>query len=567
MTDWLSRHAGATGTTLGTPWPLRGPAHGAAMVALFALYYLTARMGLAVGPVSGFATFIWPPTGLSLTALYLFGTRLWPAVAAAAFAANWSVGASIPVALGIAVGNTLEALVAVLLLRRFGFQRSLERLRDVFLLVFLAGFVSTAVSATVGTGSLYLGGKVDGAALGLTWRAWWLGDLMADLVIAPFLLAWSARRPRMPERKRDVARAAALMALVVLGSATIFTDWMVGTNDYPKPFMVIPVLMLVAVTLGQLAMTASLLIVTGTSLAATVYGHGRFWTGALPEALFQGQVYFAIISVSKLVLAATVSERRKESNELKASNAQRLEAIQARDEFLSIASHELKTPLTSLKLQTQMRKRRLERGELEIFSPERLRKMVSDDDRQITRLSRLVDDMLDISRLHTGKLTLEREPVDLVTLISETVERFGPQLASAGIEVRFTPVGRVVGNWDRFRLEQVFVNLLTNAMKYGQARPVHVSIAAEGSTACLKVRDEGSGIDPKDHERIFQQFERASRRDIGGLGLGLYIVREIVAAHGGRVWVESAVGKGSTFSVELPGRIAEESGPARLAGG
>jgi PAS domain S-box-containing protein len=232
-------------------------------------------------------------------------------------------------------------------------------------------------------------------------------------------------------------------------------------------------------------------------------------------------------------------------------------AIQARDEFLSIASHELKTPITSLKLQTQWHKRRLEKDDASLFEPKGVRKLIDVVDRQTERLAKLVDDMLDISRIAHGKLSLQRESVDLGLLVREVLDRLDEQLKAQGCRYGLQADGAVVGLWDRYRLEQVVINLLTNAMKYGDRKPVEISVRSHLEHAILTVKDLGMGIAPGNLERIFQRFERAiSSENISGLGLGLYITRQIVEAHGGSIRVESVLGQGSTFTVELPLRPA-----------
>lgn len=233
--------------------------------------------------------------------------------------------------------------------------------------------------------------------------------------------------------------------------------------------------------------------------------------------------------------------------------AEARKAVTARDEFLSIASHELNTPLTTLKLQVQMRRKIAEKKGWEYFSPDRLKKLFEDDEKQINRLVRLVDDMLDISRLTNGKYQLAPEKMDLTALVGDTLKRFAPQTRAANIEVVLDAPESVVGCWDYYRIEQVFVNLLTNAIKYGNRRPVHVSVLSKDGKAHLAVRDQGLGIAPADLDRIFRQFERAvSANEVSGLGLGLFIAKQLVDAHKGRIRVESTLGSGSTFIVELP---------------
>ncbi len=228
-------------------------------------------------------------------------------------------------------------------------------------------------------------------------------------------------------------------------------------------------------------------------------------------------------------------------------------AIRARDEFLSIASHELKTPLTPLKLQTQSLMRSLSKtGALEV-APARIMKMVKSSDRQISRLSDLIEELLDVARIRNGKLGLHLEKFNVVELVQDVLDRFEEQLLEVGCSVEFEVGPEVQIEADRFRLEQVLVNLLTNAMKYGPGKPVHIALEVQGPLFRLSVRDHGIGIAPLDQARIFERFERAVGGDsVAGLGLGLYIVTHILHAHEGRIWVESETGVGSNFVIEIP---------------
>ena len=223
------------------------------------------------------------------------------------------------------------------------------------------------------------------------------------------------------------------------------------------------------------------------------------------------------------------------------------EAVRARDDFLSIASHELRTPLTPLRLQTQVLRRLVAQG----GTPAREKLSASLDtlDRQTDRLGRLVSDLLDVSRITVGRLTLHRESLDLADVARELVERYAAASRSR-IELR---TQTAPGSWDRTRLEQVVTNLLANAIKYGDGKPIDVVVEPRDGGGAFIVRDRGIGIAPQDADRIFGRFERAiSATAYGGLGLGLYIARQIVAAHGGRISVESTPGEGATFTVVLP---------------
>ena len=224
------------------------------------------------------------------------------------------------------------------------------------------------------------------------------------------------------------------------------------------------------------------------------------------------------------------------------------EAVRKRDDFLSVASHELKTPLTSLKLTVAA----LEREASRVGAPETFRARLDRIQTQSTRLAGLVDQLLDVSRMSAGKLVLDLEPIDLAGLASEVVQRFAEEAARVGTQLTLrapVPVQVVV---DRQRMDQVLTNLLSNALKYGARSPVEVQVDCVSGPR-IRVQDAGPGISPAEHARIFERFERGLQTGgHPGMGLGLWIVREIVQAHGGRVWVQSPPGGGATFEVSLP---------------
>jgi signal transduction histidine kinase len=237
------------------------------------------------------------------------------------------------------------------------------------------------------------------------------------------------------------------------------------------------------------------------------------------------------------------------------------DALHGRDEFLAVTAHEIRGPLTSLHLAVQS----LLRGTLSPSATHAALEVIEREDR---RLARFVEELIDFGRIRTGQMHFVLEEVDLGTVARDVVSRLSGDAARAGSTVTVSTDGNLVGQWDRFRLEQVVTNLLANAIKYGRGQPIRIAAGRSDGHVSMTVVDQGIGIEPAMLGRIFDPFQRAvAARHYGGLGLGLHISKMIVEALGGTIEVESHPGKGSRFTVDLPVSRSIEHGATIDHGG
>ena len=522
------------------------------VLVLAGTYFALAKAGLHVASVGHSVTLVWPPTGLALAALLLGSRRLWPGVALGAFLANaTTAGVSPLTAAVIAAGNTLEAVVGATLVQRVSFRPQLDEARDVLRFAFFGAALSTVVSATFGALGLYGAGIIARGALLPTWRIWWVGDAMGALVVAPALLTWGSRAG---DRERRSPWEALGLAVTLL-AATL------GTLTEPhttRPYLVFPPLIWAALRFGPRGATATTLTISVVTVWSTVAGHGAFAVSSLGENLMALAAFMASVTLTSLILGATSAERTR--------------AIRAREHFISIASHELRTPLAPMRLQVQRLLRGLHRDP-SAMTPATIVEALEVVDRQSARLAALLENVLDLTRLRLGRMPLRRTEVDAAALVEEVASTLREPMAQAACSLTVQRRGEALGRWDRARLGQVVTNLLSNAVKHGGQGAIEVSVDGTLERTTILVRDHGPGVAPEERERIFGRFEHAETAteiaSVGGLGLGLYISREIVEAHGGHLTFEAPSGGGAAFRIELPSGSSGGplGGPSRTVDG
>ena len=526
-----------------------------AIAALAIVYVVAARAGLMMDAVSGFATLVWPPTGLSLAALLILGPRLWPGVFAGAFIANLLTGAPVLVALGIGVGNTLEAVLAVYALRRIpGFGVSLERVVDVVGLIVLAAGLSTMVSATIGVTSLHLGGIVSAAQLGETWRAWWLGDMIADLLVAPVLLVWTSGLRRLGNRGPRV-EAVALGIAVVAASLLIFggqAGLPTATGKYAQAYMFFPLLIWAALRFGQRGAVTAAFAVSIIAVWGTALNHGPFVRPALHESLIALQTFMGVAAATFLVLGASIAERRRAEREVRHARARAEEANRAKAEFLAVMSHELRTPLNAISGYVDLLTLGVDGPLTEKQSASLARIQLNQQ-----HLLGMIDDVLNFAKIEAGKLKVEVQTVLVHDVIATLEAPFRPELEKKELVFSCDPCDPTLSvRADPEKLRQILVNFLANAMKFTPTGG-SIVVGADRYDGLVRiwVSDSGVGIPNDQIERVFEPFfqvERGTTRRYPGIGLGLAIASDFARAMDGEVRLESTVGKGSIASVLLP---------------
>jgi len=522
------------------------------VLVLALVYFCMARLGLMLDAVGGVATPVWPPSGISLAAVLFLGYRVWPGIALGAFFANLTVGQPWYVALGIAFGNTMEPLVGAFLLQAVGFQPQLRRLRDVMVLVFLAGVCSTVLSATSGVWTVWSAGNLRPAALVSAWWTWWLGDMLSDLIIAPVVLTWR-KLPRWRNLSRRGPEFLLLLVALTIACQMAFGAWSIwGRTPYPLVYLIFPFLIWVSMRFDPRAASFVVLWVGGLAIWYTTRGVGPFRFATLHESLVALQFFLGILAMTSLVLSSLFTERRTAERNARRHIADLQRLSQLKSEFASIVAHELKTPLTVVREGIGMV---LDGVDGEITAPQAETLSLAKDN--VDRLNRLIGNVLSYEKLESGKLSLVVERVDLSALFRQ-VFSFMELIAkkkNVPLVAEF-PGPSLFVSCDPDRIKEVLINLIDNAVKHGsEGGSVHVRLQAKSGKIHFEVEDSGQGIPLEEQANIFAMFRQApseGRVRIPGSGIGLAVCKQLVELHHGKIWVESEPGQGAKFSVELP---------------
>jgi signal transduction histidine kinase len=519
----------------------------AVVLILAAVYFVAARFGLRLASLHPSATPVWPPTGISLAALLIFGYRVWPGILLGAFLANLMTAGTAATSIGIAIGNTLEGVVSAFLVRRFSMGGdSFDHPYEFFKFALLAGSAGPVVSATCGVGSLALGGFLPPAQAGSIWFTWWVGDATAQLVVAPLLLLWWGPWGP-PWKRRRIVEALLVMGGVLVTGLIVFTGLFApAISSHPLTFLCVPLLVWTAFRFGPRETALANVLTASVAIYGTYRELGPFAHGTPNESLLLLQSFVAVTALMSMSLAALVQERQRVREELERQAVELARSNTELEQFAYAASHDLKEPLRMVTLFLELLSKRY-RGRLDREADEFIQYAVDGAD----KMSRLIDNVLTFSRAGTSERSTT--PARSDEALQRALHTLSSAVAESGAVVTSGVLPAVIV--DPSQLTQVFQNLLSNALKFrgGGAPEVHIGAERDGGDWTFSVRDNGIGIEPEHAERIFKIFQRLHGRDgYPGTGIGLAICRKIIERHGGRIWVVSERGKGATFRFSLP---------------
>ena len=521
-------------------------------IGLLALvYFIAGRIGLSLDPVGGFATVVWPPAGIALAALLLYGSKLWPGVFIGALLVNISSGAPALAAIAMAAGNTLEAVAATLFLRKLtSFYVGLATVRDVLALV-LAAAASTVIAASIGVFALGATNTIASEQFASAWIAWWIGDTVGILAFTPLVLTWAIRPLRTLDRRTAVEAAAITASLLAMSFLVFGSSYSALRPPFWQAYLLSPLLMWSAIRFYQIGAVTSIAIVSAIAIWGTVLGLGPFTSGPLHMRLEDLQMFMAITTLTFLSLGVLAAERKAAETQLIEAKEAAEAASQAKSRFLAVTSHELRTPLTGIVGYADLLEAGLG-GELNDRQQENVLRIKS----AAWHLVGIIEDILSFSRAEAGREKVEPEAVDAVVIARAAIALVEPAAEAKGLTLGMqTTHERIPMYTDSRKLSQILVNVLGNAVKFTEQGSVELTMTRDDKWIEFQVRDEGPGIPENELGRIFEAFtqvDQSATRKQGGSGLGLSVALAFSELLGGGITVESVLGAGSTFIVRLP---------------
>ena len=531
---------------------------------LAVLYLVAGKLSLKLAFLHASVSPVWPPAGIALAALLVLGYRAWPAIFIGAFLVNLTTAGNVPTSLGIAMGNTLEAVAGAWLVHRFaGGTEVFDRAQGVFKFA-LAVIVSTLVGPTLGLTSLALAGFADWANYGAIWLTWWLGDMTGDLIVAPLLILWYGASTRRWGRAAILEVVLLFLLLFVLGQV-VFGGWLpISGKNYPIEFICGPIVIWTAFRFTQRETATGIFILSALAIWGTLRGYGPFVMESGNQSLLMLQASTAILIVTAMALAAGMAERRRAEAAIEQQSATVEAANRTKDNFLAMLSHELRTPLTPVLAALDALKTKSP-------PPAELNDTLAMMRRNIELESQLIDDLLDLTRITKDKLQLQFESVDAHQAISNVVEICASEVSAKKLQVQLDlRAGHFHVMADPAKFQQIIWNLFKNAIKFtGENGAITISSANHlPNILTIGVSDTGIGIEPEIMERIFNPFEQGERsfqRRFGGLGLGLTISKSLAQAHGASLIAKSeGRDRGATFLLTIK-TVGLEEAPARPA--
>ncbi len=536
----------------------RGTRYAGSLVAIGVTYFVLAKGGLALASVHPSATPIWPPTGLALAAVLLWGYRTWPAIFIAAVIANATTAGSVVTAIAIATGNTLEAVVGAYLVNRWSRGRhTFSRPNSVAKFALICIVIATPISASIGLTSLATAGYTDRTNFANAWVTWWLGDVTGALVIAPVIVLWASSHDHAFNRN-DFLETVGVLATAAAVGLIAFSPLIEQTPSRdPLGFLAILPMLWAALRRGPRDTATVALVLAGITVWGTLTGGGPFTTADINVSFLLVLMFLISITVPSLLLSADVEVRKRGEKRLRraqielerkvAERTQELElANAAKSRFLAMASHDLRQPLHALGLfVAQLR--------MPLRSGERTRTIELVDATR-KEMDEMLNSLLDMSKLDAGILIPTITEFPIARLLQKIETTFDQATRETGLRLRVRRSDAWVRS-DAMLLERILLNLVSNAVRYTLRGGIIVGCRRRGQMLRIEVWDSGPGIPEDQKQNIFGEFIQLAARDrnrYGSMGLGLAIVDRLRLLLNHPIDLASTVGRGSRFAILVP---------------